>query len=505
MESRTQKSARNYFYSIVSQVLLQVIKFITVTAFLKTFGADYLGIDNLFVNLLTVISLADLGLASAMAYSYYGPLAEGNEEKLAALTTYFQKVYRGIILLIGIIGLLVMLLLPYIVKLDTEIPHLRVYYILALLNTMLSYICAYKATVLTADQNGYMLTRIDIVANILMAIVRLFVILVFKSYFLFLLTAVIRTILGNVAYSIVSDRQYSFISEKKALSETERKEVIGAVIPSFVNKFCDVMGNTTDYLLTSVMIGTLTVGYYANYSTIQKIATLPYTLLTSAITSSVGNLISSEDGDMRYEVYQQVRICGFISCAVIIPCYSSLVGSFIKLWAGDEYVLTMSVLAAICINMFTLYYEQTLLPFHDAMGLFRYTKKIKLIQAFLNLGLSILLGHLIGFGGIILASALSRLMTSGWYVPKIVFAKCFSRSPAKYLRDYIFSGAYTCLLSLVCIFIVYLFNIKTWMGWICEAIGILSFCIILTLPIASRMKGSEGLVSKFHIIFSKRV
>lgn len=92
----------------------------------------HLGINGLFGDVLGLLSMADLGFGTAMVYSFYKPLAEKDYKKMAGLTTFYKKVYGLIAIVVSILGIAVIPFLPKIIKLDKEIPHLVLYYILSL-------------------------------------------------------------------------------------------------------------------------------------------------------------------------------------------------------------------------------------------------------------------------------------------------------------------------------------------------------------------------------------
>ena len=70
MQGRSVKSTRNMLASFLSRTLGLVMTFVSRTIFIKVFGAEMLGISGLFTNILSFLSLADLGFSTAMTYSY---------------------------------------------------------------------------------------------------------------------------------------------------------------------------------------------------------------------------------------------------------------------------------------------------------------------------------------------------------------------------------------------------------------------------------------------------
>lgn len=66
--SRTKNSIINSTTSIVNQVLTVLMDFAVKTIFIKILGSEYLGINGLFSNIITLLSLADLGIGIAIPY-----------------------------------------------------------------------------------------------------------------------------------------------------------------------------------------------------------------------------------------------------------------------------------------------------------------------------------------------------------------------------------------------------------------------------------------------------
>lgn len=94
--SRTKNSLLNITASIGGQLLTNVLRWICRMVFIYTLGKEYLGISSLYANILTILSLSELGLGSAITYSLYKPLAENDTEAVKSLMAFFKKAYRWI-------------------------------------------------------------------------------------------------------------------------------------------------------------------------------------------------------------------------------------------------------------------------------------------------------------------------------------------------------------------------------------------------------------------------
>ena len=89
-ETRVINAARNMASSAFFQTLLGVFAFIERTVFVHYLGNDYLGLNTLFANILSVLTIAELGIGGTIAYALYKPLAENDTEKIASLMLFYN-------------------------------------------------------------------------------------------------------------------------------------------------------------------------------------------------------------------------------------------------------------------------------------------------------------------------------------------------------------------------------------------------------------------------------
>ena len=143
-DSRSIKSVRNIITANATKLLSFVLTFVSRTVFIRVFGAEMLGLNGLFANVLSILSLADLGFSTAMTYSYYKPIAENDKKKIAALNHFYKKLYCIIAVAIAVVGLALIPFLKLIINLENEIDNLYIYYLITLANTVVSYLFVYK-------------------------------------------------------------------------------------------------------------------------------------------------------------------------------------------------------------------------------------------------------------------------------------------------------------------------------------------------------------------------
>ena len=147
-KSRTKNSAINASVATISKVIYTIISFVCRTVFIKTLGTEYLGVNGLFTNILTILSFAELGIGNAIIFKLYKPIAEDNQERVKTLLHFYKRAYAAIGTFMLVAGILLIPFLGSIVKDTPNITEsITIIYILFLLNTSISYFFTYKKSI----------------------------------------------------------------------------------------------------------------------------------------------------------------------------------------------------------------------------------------------------------------------------------------------------------------------------------------------------------------------
>lgn len=440
--SRTKNSIRNIAVSISCQFLMLIFSFLSRTVFIKILGAEYLGINGLFQNILSVMSLADLGFGTAVIYALYKPLADNDKNKITQIINYFKKVYNIIAIVVFVVGVALIPFLDYLVNMDQNIPYLRFYYFLFLLETVCSYLVVYKSALLNADQSSYIVKTIRTIFNIVSHIVKLFVLFITKSFTAYVFVQVLSVVISNLFIQFVADKRYPYLKRNvKKLDANSCKDIMSNVKSLFLYKIGSVILNNTDNILISVLVGTISVGYYSNYSLLFGTVVTFSELLFGSLNASVGNQYAEKDSDKLEETFNMLNFASFWVYGFCCTTLFCLMSDFISLWLGSSYIFDDITVFIICLNIFVVGMMSSVVTVRTATGIFKKTKYIYCITAILNIVLSIVLGRKFGIAGIIFATVVSRFLTNVWYEPLIIFRDVFKKSFCKYILTQI--GYYT--------------------------------------------------------------
>lgn len=267
--SRIENSQRNVIYGFIGQFIKILVKFTLRTIVIYILGAVYLGLDGLFLNVISILSLAELGIGDAVCFALYKPIADGDKEKINSYMLFYKRIYIIIGFIILLLGIILVPFLQYLVNFDYEIKvNYYLIYFMFLTNTVLSYwFGAYRQVLLIANQQSYIINKIDNIILVINAILQAFVLMVFQNYYLYLFVMIITGIVKNVIIFIISGKSFPFINKKegKGLEKKEKTEFIKNIYALALTKISSTIYTSSDNLIISTFVGTIIVGYYSNY------------------------------------------------------------------------------------------------------------------------------------------------------------------------------------------------------------------------------------------------
>ncbi len=505
-ESRVKKSAQNMVAGFSYQALTLILSFISRTVFIHTLGKEYLGLNGIFGDVLMLLSMADLGFSTAMAYSFYKPLAEKDEDRITGLIVFYKKVYNIIAVVVLILGLCCIPFLKYIVKTEQEIPDLTIYYLFSLANVVMSYLFVYKTTLLTADQKNYLVVKINMWTNTLKTILQIIVLYIACNYIAYLAIGVIFQFAGNYLASKKTEKEYPYIKNIKnsvAIDKNVQNEIISNMKSVFIYKISGTMFSATDNIIISTIVGTAAVGLYSNYLMLSNKLLLIEQIVFSALTASIGNIIVKETAFKRLQIFKAMQSASFIFCGIISCAFCVMVNDLIYVWLGEEFILSSFTVAAITINTYLACVLQPLWIYRDATGIYMKTKYIMLIGAILNIVLSIILGIVMGITGVILASAIARLSTYFWYEPKLLFKEYFETGAKEYFIGFL-KNVLLVVATIVVLYIIFLkFSVTGWVTFIIKGAITGIVCCVVFMACYAKTEGFMVIWEKAVNIFKK--
>lgn len=435
---RILNSLKNISTGMIYFFLNTILGFISRTIFIKVLGQTYLGVNGLVSNVISMLSLAELGISTAINFSLYKPLSEKDDKKIALLMKFYKKAYSIIGIVVFIIGLCITIFSDYLVKDSANIKEFKLILFLNVINVSLSYFMTYKTTLLNADQKGYKLLSINIVFNILNIFLQIVALITTKNYIIYIVVNMIVLIFQRIYTNKMIDDMYDVLEydTDENLDKNELLLIIKNVKAMIFHKIGSFCINGTDNIIISHFINIKTVGLYSNYSMLIAMISNFGNMIFNSITSSMGNLIATDEGNKRLEVFKKINFIAFWFYSVTAICLFNLINPFIKLWLGSNFIISRDIIFIVLLNYYLTGMRVPLAIVKSSAGIYNEDKYIPLIQSALNLVISIVLVKKIGLLGVFIGTLLSGILTVNWYRAFITYKYVFNTSVKSYYKLY---------------------------------------------------------------------
>lgn len=442
--NRTRAASLNAATMLITQVISLTLKFGVQTAFIHELSQNFLGLNGLFSNVISFLSFADLGIGTAITVALYRPIAEGDENKVTALVTFYRKAYNVIIVIVSLLGLLLSPFIHYFIKNSVfSSGELALWFLIYLASTIATYFSAHKRSFLMATQQGYLNTLNDFVFKTAQQLLQILIIVFLHSFVGYLVIQTTFAILSNFQLSRMVIKRYPLIFKSKDhLKDGLDKETLlyikQNVIGAISSKIGGIVVFGTDNVLLSAFIGLVAVAKYSNYMLIiQSIGSL-FSQVLASVVGSIGNLHATSSVEKQETVLYRLLYLNAVINLFVSTGLSFALNSFISIWAGNNYLLSTSITIGIVINYSINQSRYIVQNFISGMGLYWSLRWKSVIEALVNFALSVLfivVFHL-GILGVVLGTLGSNLIINLFWEPYIVFHDGFERKMESYLIKY---------------------------------------------------------------------
>lgn len=422
-KSRTEYSAKNTTVAMLARVVAILLGFCTRVVFTHTLSEAYVGINGLFTDILNVLALSELGIGTAITYALYKPIAEQNIERQKSLMQLYKQFYRIVAVIVLAAGLLVIPFMDMLIKNQADVENVTFLYLLYLANSVISYLLIYKRTLIDAYQLSYIGVVYQTVFLIVQNVVQMLVLVTTKNFTLFLSILILCTLLNNLCISRKADQLYPFLKEKQVqpLPKEEKQGIYQNIRAMLMHKIGTVVVNNTDNLLLSSLVGIVSVGMYSNYYLVIGSVRQVLNQAFQGITASVGNLGVEESRERVKRIFEAAFFIGQWMFGFAAICLFELLAPFVDISFGSQYVFGAEITFVLCLNFYFTGMRQATLVFRDSLGLFWYDRYKSLVEAVINLVVSIILGYRFGTIGIFIGTLCSTVTTSLWVEPYMLY------------------------------------------------------------------------------------
>ncbi|WP_417898976.1 hypothetical protein ABN702_00740 [Bacillus haimaensis] len=441
---RVRHSLLNIAVGLGNQVIITTLSFVSRTVFITYLGIEYLGISGLFTSILAMLALAEAGIGSSIMYSLYKPVAENDQRKINALMRLYRQAYLIIAIIVFVLGLSFLPFLGFFIN-ETNVDNIHLIYFIFLLNTVLPYLYLHKHSFLNVCQKTYIVTGVFSISSILSVLLKIVILFYTQNFILYLVVESVIVILTSLYLAGIVNRMYPSLKEKvadKIDGETKNNIIknIKAIVLQNIGVYL-IFG--TDNIIISSFISVTAVGIYANYHMVIEICRTFINQVFNNIYHSVGNLVAKESKEKIYSIYKVTLFVNFWLYSVFAILLLVMLEPFISIWIGKEYLMSKYVLIILMFIFFERGMRNSITTVKTTSGIFHEDRFAPLIQAAINLVISIYLVKKIGILGVFIGTLVSSILVPFWLTPYLVYKKIFEKPLINYFLRYIFFATLT--------------------------------------------------------------
>ncbi len=492
---------KNTGITFFTQIFNLFLKFILQRAFLVSLGVQYLGYSSVFNDILQMLNMADLGIGIAITSYLYKPIADNDINRINALMYLYKKIYKLIGIAVMAIGLIILVLVPFIINdASCDDNYLRVLFLINLIGAVSTYFLAYRRTLLIAQQKAYFTNEVDFIINLVTSIIQIVLLMIFPNYILYLSLTVAKNIFSNIIISINCKKANPYITNEPdiEMAKNYKAPIFAYVKDVFIAKIGAYVYHGTDNIIISTLMGSVWTGYLANYSLITIALRSIITQVFSSLQATYGNYIATtpslkkqkEITDMYYFVNYLVGNICFIDCVIAFQI-------FIKLYIGSDYILedsTVMLLSVnLCLTLMMIIPSQVFVIYK----LYHYDKPVIIISAILNIIVSVILVKEIGINGALIGTTFTSLiyLISRMY---IISKKVYKTSYLYYIFRFIKWFISSLMTYYICKWISGFFRSDSWIKLIILCLICSIVAIVVPVLINFQRIGYQKLFKKLN-------
>lgn len=477
---RTKKAMLNMVSSATYQIVSIICGLIVPRLILRAFGSTYNGVVESATQFLSVINILNIGIDGATRVALYKTLAHddilGTSRIYKSNKQYMRKVAASVILYT------VVLMFVYPLISHNSLNYVECSALIGIIGirTFAEYFFGTSnMTLLKADQTGYISYSLNIVANILNAILTVVLIRANCSIFVVKLGSSIIFLLNPAVLNFYVKKKYELIRNCEP-DDTAIKHRGAVVFHSIAN----LVHDRTDLLILTLFTDAKVISVYTvYYLVVGKIKSI-LKVFTNGLEAAFGNMWIKNEKELMERNFLTFEYAMFAFTTVVFSCVAILILPFIELYTrgvDDINYLNLNLAILITVAEGTFCIRQPYVTVVQATGSYEETKKGAAVEAGVNMFLSIILVRTMGISGVIIGTLVANLIRTSQYM---VFTSknIFHRNMRQILlRSVWLIGNSAMIIIIAGMTVSKLTGVSGWTGWIIKGISTFTIACVITI------------------------
>lgn len=437
MSERVHRSVMNIKVGMFFYVLSLFLAFFSRKVFLNCLGAEFIGLTGMLMNIMSFLSVAELGIGTSIVYFLYKPLQEDNHEKINEVMSMLAFLYRCIGGIIGICGIIVSLFFPWwFSHLSTGLPLVYFAFYSFLASSVAGYVFNYRQLLVGANQKQYLVNAYFQTIGICQSLVQILLAYFYRNLWLWVIIGLIFTIIGIIVFNYRIRKLYPWLridfKEGKA-NLNKYPEVLRKTRQIFVQRIKNFILYRSDEILVGTFVSVVQVAFYGNYTIITSKLNFLVNILSDGMNAGIGNLVAEGDDEHTMKVFWELTAIRFLITGMVVFGLLLFIQPFITCWFGPQYRLSDLIVYLLVFNIFIMLSRGVVEMYISAHGLFSdvWAAWTELI---VNLTVTLCLAPFFGIVGILLGKIISVFFIAMFWKPYFLFTKGLHKDVSSYWK-----------------------------------------------------------------------
>ena len=452
MGERVHRSVMNIKVGMVFYVLSLFLAFFSRKVFLDCLGAEFIGLTGMLMNIMSFLSVAELGIGTSITYFLYKPLQEDNHQKINEVMSMLAYLYRCIGLIILSAGAIISIFFPWwFGNLTTGLPLAYFAFYSFLASSAAGYVFNYKQLLVGANQKQYLVNAWFQTIAIVQSIVQILLAYYYRNLWLWVVVGLVFTIVGIIAFNIRIRQLYPWLRinmQEGRQNLRQYPEVLRKTRQIFVQKIKDFILYRSDEILVGIFVSVVQVAYFGNYTIITSKLNFLVNILSDGMNAGVGNLVAEGNDKNTMKVFWELTAIRFFITGAIVFGLLLFLQAFVVCWFGAQYRLSNVIVYLLIFNIFIFLSRGVVENYISAHGLFS-DVWAAWTELALNLTVTLCLAPFYGIVGILLGKVISVFFIAMFWKPYFLFSRGLKKSITVYWRGmapyYVIFTIYTVL------------------------------------------------------------
>lgn len=428
--SNESKLKKNIIIGLGGQLIVMFFGIIIPRIMIVNYGSDVNGLVSTITQIFTYMALLEAGIGQASRNILFKYFANGDKKNISKIASLAMMYYRKVTVVYGICVIVMAFLLPIGIKSDVD--YFTIFFVVlfhGMAGVVSFYFIQNQKSIFLADGRSYFINGVETTNKVASYITRIVMAYLHFNIAYVQFVYFVITVLKAVIYSSYFKKKYGWIK----LHRADKSEKLPDRNSYIITEIAWTIFMSTDMIVLSIFVSAKLSSVYSVYNMIFT----SLNVLLDAVYSSINyELGMNYHRDLkRYKKIHYTFMSIFVGgMTVLMSTTYLLIMPFIKLYTNginDANYLNESLPLLFCLVQIISWSRYIQGNLTGVAGYAKSTSRISLIEALINITLSIVLVPRFGIVGVLIATVIAlplKVIYCTYISDKVIFKDSYVRT-----------------------------------------------------------------------------